>query len=106
MLLTILGVIAAALAAGAVVFFGVKLTISLIKKYKKKKSSKVLAATVKDLIKKAPSMKIDDLDDDDIILAEYDEDKDELVQDVKVADQADSQVRNILETNNGIVVFE
>lgn len=106
MLLTILGVIAAALAAGAVVFFGVKLTISLIKKYKKKKSSKVLAATVKDLIKKAPSMKIDDLDDDDIILAEYDEEKDELVQDVKVADQADSQVRNILETNNGIVVFE
>lgn len=106
MLLTILGVIAAALAAGAVVFFGVKLTISLIKKYKKKKNSKVLAATVKDLIKKAPSMKIDDLDDDDIILAEYDEEKDELVQDVKVADQADCRVRSILDTNNGIVVFE
>lgn len=106
MLLTILGVIAAALAIGAVVFLGVKLTISLIKKYKKKKNSKVLAATVKDLIKKAPSMRIDDLDDDDIILAEYDEDKDELVQDVKVADQADSRVRNILDTNDGIVVFE
>lgn len=105
-MLMILGLIAAAIAAGALVYLAVKLTISFLKKYKQKKVSKVLAAKVGDLVRKAPTMKLDDLDDDDVILAEYDEDEDELVQDISVANDVDIRVSDILNTNDGIVVFD
>ena len=65
-----------------------------------------MAANVKDLIKNAPKMKFDDLEDDDVILAEYDEEEDELVQDISVAKDTDESVRKILNNNEGIVVFE
>lgn len=105
-MLIILGLVAAALAVGAIVFLAVKLTVSFLKKYKLKKSSKVLAAMVKDLIKQAPSMKLDDLDSNDVILAEYDEDEDELVQNISVARDVDGRIGSILDKNNGIVVFD
>lgn len=98
--------IVGALAIGAVVYLAYKLTVSFLKKYRKKKNSKVLAANVKDLIKNAPKMKFDDLEDDDVILAEYDEEDDELVQDISVAKDTDESVKKILNNNEGIVVFE
>ena len=105
-IIMIFGAIASALAAGAVVYLATKLTISFLKKYKQKKRSKVMAANVKDIIKNAPTMSIDDLDDDDIILAEYDEDEDELVQEISVSKDNDDKVSDILKNNGGIVVFE
>lgn len=102
----ILGLVAAALVAGAVIYLAVKLTVSFLKKYRKKKNSKVMAATVKDLIRNAPTMSLDDLDDDDVILAEYDEEEDELVQDISIADDVDDRVGRILDMNGGIVVFD
>ncbi len=101
-----LGIIAAAITAGAIVYLAVKLTVSFLKKYKRKKTSKMMAAQVKDLIRNAPSMSLDDLDDDDVILAEYDEDNDELVQDITISQDNDERVTNILERNGGIVVFD
>lgn len=98
--------IVGALAIGAVVYLAYKLTVSFLKKYRKKKNSKVLAANVKDLIKNAPKMKFGDLEDDDVILAEYDEEDDELVQDISVAKDTDESVKKILNNNEGIVVFE
>ena len=65
-----------------------------------------MAAQVKDLIKNAPTMSLDDLDDDNIVLAEYDEDEDELVQDISVSKDNDEKVSSILKNNGGIVVFE
>ena len=105
-MLIMLGLVATALAVGALVYLTVKLTVSFLKKYRQKKNSKVMAATVKDLIKQAPTMKLDDLDADDVILAEYDEDEDELVQDISVANDVDTRVSDILDTNGGIVVFD
>lgn len=102
----IIGAIVTALIVGAIVYLGAKLTISFLKQYRKKKNSKVLAAQVKDLIKNAPTMPLDDLEDDDVILAEYDEDEDELVQDISVANDVDGRVSNILNDNEGIVVFD
>jgi len=101
-----LGIIAAAITAGAIVYLAVKLTVSFLKKYKRKKTSKMMAAQVKDLIRNAPSMSLDDLDDDDVILAEYDEYNDELVQDITISQDNDERVTNILERNGGIVVFD
>lgn len=108
MLLSILTLIGAALAVGAVVYLTVKLTVSLLKTYRKRKTSKILAAHVKDLVKSAPTFNLDDLDDDDIILAEYDMDKDELAQNVQVAHakDVDQKVDSLLNENGGIVVFE
>lgn len=102
----IIGAVVTALIVGAIVYLGAKLTISFLKQYRKKKNSKVLAAQVKDLIKNAPTMPLDDLEDDDVILAEYDEDEDELVQDISVANDVDDRVSNILNDNEGIVVFD
>ena len=103
----IAGCILAALAIGALIYLAVKLTISFLKKYRTKKNSKIFAGTVKDIIKKAPTRSIDDLpDEDDVIIAEYDEEEDELVQEMSVSKNVDEKVRNMLNNNGGIVIFE
>lgn len=105
-MLAIIGLIAGAFALGMVIYLGYKLTVAVLKSYRKKKTSKIMAAQVKDLIKNAPSMSLDDLDDDDIVLAEYDPEEDELVQDISVANDVDSKVSNLVGGNGGIVVFD
>ena len=95
-----------ALAIGAVAILAVKLTVSFLKTFRKKKTSKVMAAQVKELVKNAPTMSLDDLDEDDVIIAEYDLDEDELVQDIKISRDTDARVNNILKNNGGIVVFD
>ncbi len=105
-MLIALALIAGALAVGAVVYLTVKLTVSFLKKYKKRKTSRVMAAQVKDLVKNAPTMSLDELEDDDVIIAEYDEDEDELVQDISISKDTDDRVTNILKNNGGIVVFD
>lgn len=109
----ILGLIASALAIGAVVYLAIKLTVSFIKNYRKRKQSKIVAADMKAIVKemaKNPSVKkvsFDDLDDleDNTIIAEYDEDADELVQ-VGRTDDVDVSVSNLLRRNNGVVMIE
>lgn len=103
---TLISILGTALLTGAVVYLTYTLTVSVIKKYKKRKSSKLMAAQVKDLIKKAPSMSLDDLEDDDVVLAEYDVEADELVQDIDIAKDVDNRVSDILNKNGGIVVFD
>lgn len=105
-MLIALALIAGALAVGAVVYLTVKLTVSFLKEYKKRKTSRVMAAQVKDLVKNAPTMSLDELEDDDVIIAEYDEDEDELVQDISISKDTDDRVTNILKNNGGIVVFD
>lgn len=105
-MLIALALIAGALAVGAVVYLTVKLTVSFLKKYKKRKTSRVMAAQMKDLVKNAPTMSLDELEDDDVIIAEYDEDEDELVQDISISKDTDDRVTNILKNNGGIVVFD
>lgn len=107
--LGMLGLIAAALVAGTAIYLTVRLTAAYLKKYRLKKNSKIIAAKFKDLIKQAPTKKLDDLiDDDDVILAEYDEDEDTLVQDIRISHSQDvgDSIKDILNANSGIVVFE
>lgn len=104
----ICAVLLGALLAGTALYLSAKLTVSFLKKYRQKKTSKIFAAKVKDLIKKAPTINLDDLpnmEEDDVILAEYDEENDELVQDTSVAKEIDDQVEAILKDNEGIVIF-
>lgn len=105
--MVILGLIATALIAGAFIYLAVRLTISFLKKYRQKKTSKIVAGFVKDMIKDAPSMSLDDLpDEDDIIIAEYDEETDTLVQDLSVSKDNDDSIKSILNKNKGLVVFD
>ena len=107
LILKIAGIIIAALSVGALIYLTVKLSISFLKKYRQKKGTKILAAKVKDIIKNAPTKKLDDLpDEEDVIIAEYDDEEDKLVQDITVARDIDIRVEEILESNGGIVVFE
>lgn len=106
MLFAIIGMVGTALAVGAIAYLGYQLTVAVLKSYKKKKTSKLLAAQVKDLIKQAPTIKLDDLDADDVVLAEYDTESEELAQPVTIAKDADTHTREILDQRGGIVVFD
>lgn len=105
MLVVIIGLIATALLAGAVIYLG-KLTIKTLKSFRQRATSKILAGKAKDLLKEAPTIKLDDLKEDDVIMAEYDEEADELVQDITISKDVDDRVNNILDDNDGIVIFE
>lgn len=102
----IISLIISAIMAGTVVYLAFKLTIDVLKAYKKKKDTKIITAYLKDVFKAAPKKKLDDLDDDDVILAEYDEDNDELVQEINIAKDVGDKVKGILDDNDGMVVFE
>ena len=110
-MLTILALIGGALAIGAVVYLAVKLTISVIKNFRKRKNSKIVATDMKQIMKavaKDPSVghvSFDDLDDDDTVVAEYDEENDEIVQ-TQVATEKDDKVDSLLKRNNGVVIIE
>ena len=105
--MVIAGCVLAALLIGAFVYLAIRLTVSFLKKFRTRKKSKIMAGTVKDIIKNAPTMSLDDLpDEDDVIIAEYDEEEDELVQDISVCSDVDKSVRGIINNNGGIVVFE
>lgn len=109
-MLTILALIGGALAVGAVVYFAVKLTISVIKEFRKRKNSKIVGACIdklKDLAKdpNVGHVSFDDLDDDATVVAEYDEETDEIVQ-TKVANERDDKVDSLLKRNNGVVIIE
>lgn len=105
----IAGCILAALVMGALVFLTVSLTMGFLKKYRKRKNTKIFVGIVKDICKNAPTMSLDDLpDEEDVIIAEYDEEDDELVQDMSVSRDrdVDGKFRNMLKNNGGIVIFE
>lgn len=100
----IIGLICAAIVAGTFILI-TKLTVSFLKSYRKKKTSKVLAAKLKELVKTAPEMKLDDLEEDNVVVAEYDEEEDKLVQEINIAQDVDSRVKDVIEQNNGVVVL-
>lgn len=109
-MLAVLGMIATALAVGGIVYLVVKLTVNFIKTYRKRKNSKVVAADMKQLIKAAAKdpnvghVSFDDLDDDTVI-AEYDEENDEIVQ-TNVSNDVDDRVTNLIRRNNGVMIIE
>lgn len=105
--LGIIGAIGIALAAGAVVYLLVKLTIRLIKQYRKRKDTKIVMAQVKELVKdpSVAHMSMSDLDEDDVVIAEYDEDTDELVQ-CNLSNDVDQKVENLLNRNDGVLIIE
>lgn len=109
MLLALIG----CLVAATIVYMAVKLTISVIKKFRKRKNTKVVMADMGELMKKAakdPNVSrasFDALDEIDgqTVVAEYDEETDEIVQ-CEVAREQDSKIDGFMKSNNGLVILE
>ncbi|MGN0606601.1 MAG: hypothetical protein ACI4JM_08775 [Oscillospiraceae bacterium] len=103
------------LAIAGLAYLAYRVTVSLLKKYKKKKQSKIVMANMGDLIKNIPdkekrTMSFDDLEniEDETIIAEYDEDADEVVQ-ADFVNQEKGMDRNIeiaLSRNDGMFIID
>ncbi len=112
-LLGLLGLIAGALIIGGIVYLAVKLTIHVIKTYRKRKHSKVVMADMNKVLKEmaknpqAGRISMNDLDEleDDTLMAEYDEDRDEIVQ-YHLANDVDTKVNHLINKNDGMVIIE
>lgn len=114
----VLAAILAAAAIGAIVYLAVKITANFFRKYKQKKSSEIVMGKIPSLIKNIPDKEKrtftpDQLEalekmEDETIVAEYDENTDELVQanwanhDLKW----DSGIDRALRQNDGIILVK
>lgn len=112
---SILAAILAAAAVCAIAYFAVKLTINVLKKYKKKKASKLVMANMGSLIKNIPdkdkrTYSFYDLEklENETVVAEYDEEKDEMIQ-CNFADHTekwDDTLDSALKKNDGIILIK
>ncbi len=108
-----LGALICFLIAGAIIYMAVRLTIDVIKRFRKRRNSKVVLADMKDIMKEAaknPNVShasFEDLDkiEGQTVIAEYDESTDEIVQ-CEIAKEQDSKVDSFIRSNNGIVILE
>lgn len=109
-MLAILGLIAGAIAIAGLVYLVARITIKWLKQWKTRKQNKVVALEAEALMKEIaknpdiPHVSLDDLDDDDVILAEYDPDDDEIVN-TGYADEA-GDIDRVLNSNDGIVILD
>lgn len=111
-------VLAATLVSMAIVglaYFAVKITVNVLRKYKQKKASKLVMANMRSLIKNIPdkekrTFSFDELEkvSDETIVAEYDEEKDELIQAnfANKKEKWDDTIDTALNNNDGIILIK
>lgn len=103
-----------AIAIAGLAYLAVKVTVSFLRKYKQKKQSKLVMANMGSLIKNIPDKEkrtysFDDLENikDETIVAEYDEESDELVHANFAGEQGwDENINTALERNDGVILIE
>lgn len=99
------------LAAGGIAGIIVKLTVAIIKKFRKKRHTKVIAAQMSTIAKEAAKnpktkhVKFDDLENYDTALLEYDPNSDNIIQ-TKFCEDVDDVVRYHQQQGGGVVVYE
>lgn len=112
-MLGVLGLLVGAIAIAGLAYLVGRITIKWLKQWKTRKQNKVVAVEAQSLIKeiaKSPDIAhvslddLEDLDDDDVILAEYDPDDDEIIS-TGYADEA-GDIDRVLNSNNGIVILD
>ena len=102
------------LAIAGLVYLSEKVTVSSLKKYLRNKKNKLIMARMGSLIKSIPdkekgTFSFDDLDNikDEIIMAEYGEESDEIIQANFVGEQGlDENINTALEQNDGVILIE
>lgn len=109
-MLAILGLLVGAIAIAGLAYLVGKITIKWLKQWKTRKQNKVVAVEAQALMKeiaKSPNVahvNLDDLDDDDVILAEFDPDDDEIISTGYADDAGD--ISRILDSNDGILILD
>lgn len=102
------------LAIAGLAYLAYKLTIVALRKYRKRKQTQIVLADLGDMIRQMPDKEkhrysFDDLDQlsDEQVIAEYDEENDEVVQAQLVSSQGmDSKIENLLSNNDGFVIIK
>ncbi len=100
--------------AGLIVYLTAKLTIKFLKMYRKKKQSKMILAKMRSLMKDIPDKEkrtysFDDLEkmEDETVIAEYDEDADEIVKADFVGEKGmENKLEDALEINDGVLIIQ
>ncbi|MCQ2240139.1 hypothetical protein [Treponema sp.] len=98
---------------GKAVIKGIKWTISMIKRWKKKQDTKIICGTCKNILKdkRIKHISLTNLElqetqqDESVFFVEYDEANDEVIQSDLVVEN-DEKVLKQLEQNDGILVLE
>lgn len=102
------------LAIAGFTYLTYKLTIAALRKYRKRKHTQIILADFSDMIRQMPDKEkrkysFDELDQlsDEKVIAEYDEESDEVVQAQFISSQGmDSNIENLLSNNDGFVIIE
>ena len=102
------------LAIAGLTYLAYKLTTAALRKYRKRKQTQLILADIGDIMRQMPDKEkrkysfdyLDQLSDEKII-AEYDEDTDEVVQAQLVGSQGiDTKIENLLNNNDGFIIIE
>ena len=109
-----LGAILVGLALAGLVYLAYRVTTAFLRNYRKKKQSQIILAEVGDMIHQMPNKEkrkfsLEDLDEisDEQIIAEYNEDTDEVVQAQFVGSEGiDSNIQRALNNNDGFIIIE
>lgn len=106
----IVGAVVLAIVAGLIIFKLVKLTIDLIKKFRKRKDTKEALVQMKTAIgqmakdPKYKHIKFSDLNEDAVIVAEVD-DNGEIVGEMECYDKIDQSVEKMID-EDGVIIIE
>lgn len=101
-------------AVAGLAYLAYRLTVKVLRSYRKKKQTKLLMANMGALIKEVPNrekrtISFDDLEEveDETIVAEYDEDSGDVIQANFVGDKGmDNNIENALNRNHGVMFIE
>ncbi|MFR5762817.1 MAG: hypothetical protein ACLUFB_00195 [Ruminococcus sp.] len=101
-------------AVAGLAYLAYRLTVKVLRSYRRKKQTKLVMANMGALIKKVPNrekrtLSFDDLEEmeDETIVAEYDEDSGEVIHANFVGDKGmDNNIENALNRNHGVMFIE
>ena len=101
-------------AVAGLAYLAYRLTVKVLRSYRRKKQTKLVMANLGALIKKVPNrekrtLSFDDLEEmeDETIVAEYDEDSGEVIHANFVGDKGmDNNIENALNRNHGVMFIE
>ena len=101
-------------AVAGLAYLAYRLTVKVLRSYRRKKQTKLIMANMGALIKEVPNrekrtISFDDLEEveDETIVAEYDEDSGEVIQANFVGDKGmDNNIENALNRTHGVMFIE
>lgn len=104
------GALLAAIGAGLIGYLIARLTVAVIKGYRRRRNTKVVAASMRAIARealndpRAAHIRIEDLDCDSVLM-EYDPDSDEIVHSNRCA-ETDAVIARHMAYGNGVAIYD